>query len=693
MSARPAATTVSRRVWKRRHRTVAAVGPCGLVVCGLHAYIQSRGPHWVSPLLAGEWIFNVVATAFLFLFCAALGRRLCASMGRLDSRSLDDGLAAVGIGFGALTTAVLVLGALHLYYRPVLLVLFAGGLIVLRSDLLYLLLQTERRVRRWRRAGCATAPETGQRVILALLGFTSLYVLLRSMLPLMDWDAIIYHVASVKLYLAYHAIIPLRDMPLANGPSSEEMLFLLGLVAGTDGLGKVLNIGFALLLTLSIYALGRRLSGPVAGWQAVLLFCSSFWMIAVLPLAIVDFASAFLLIAAVNDGAGWAERFADPGERSRRRAYLTLLRCGLLTGCAAATKLSMLAALPVAGSAVLVTALFCGNRRWSRRIGDAFRVCVLFAVGAATPVAPWLLKSWICFGNPLYPFATVAVSNPSHGITVDTTSHPPLEHATWIVTSLGDFLWNHVSVLALVLPVALITMRRPGQRFAEVFLAAGLAVWFLYVPYFDPPRYYLGLAGVAQVVSICALYSVAPHDRRVQIARTIGVFAYLLSRAWPNLLIGLGVLQQSLLGQVARGDISRYDYLAGQVRAYVAEQWVNSYTPANSVVVTVGTLTGYYLDRTYLNDWYRGRLGELQAGTAARSAEIETWCRAGLRFVVFDRSAGNPGLDGLAEVMPRQAFPWLRTPGLGARVLFSANGVDVLAVRPCAVANQRTSTR
>ncbi len=651
----------------------------------LHLLVLSEGPHWTSPLLAGEWLFNAVLAGCLLLFSLVLGRRLGGPLRLLAHQPLDDGLAMLGLGFGALSAGMLCVGLVQLYYRPLLLLGFALATVVLRRDLLYLLAYARQSIHAWRRAGLPTAPEGGQRLILALLAFTSLYVLLRSMLPLTDWDAVVYHLASVKLYLAHHGVFPLPDIPLANGPAAEEMLFLLGLATGTDGLGKVLNIGFAVLLCIAIYILGRRLSGRTAGWQAVLLFGSTFWMIAVLPLAIVDFASAFLLVAGVNDGVAWADRLSTAARRgvSHGRADPLLIRSGLLIGFAASTKLSMLVALPVAGATVIAIAFLYGGRAWAPRVRGAVRAGAVITVSAAIPLAPWFLKNWAYFGNPLYPYATVAVSNPSHGISIDTAPTLPAAHITWIFTSLGDFLWNHVGALSLALAVAIVLLRRPGQRFALLFLATGLVAWFLFVPYFDPPRYYLGLAALAQALSVSALYAILPLNRRANMLRSIGVFCYLITRTWPNVLIGLGVMQQSLIGQVARGDISRYDYLAGQVRGYVSAQWVNSHTPAGTVIATAGVLSGYYLDRPYLNDWYGTRLSRLEAGGASREMELTAWCKAGVHFVIFDRGDGNMGFDGINGVRPPMSFPWLRTPGLNARLRFSANGVDVLSVDPC----------
>jgi alkylhydroperoxidase family enzyme len=95
-------------------------------------------------------------------------------------------------------------------------------------------------------------------------------------------------------------------------------------------------------------------------------------------------------------------------------------------------------------------------------------------------------------------------------------------------------------------------------------------------------------------------------------------------------------------------------------------------------------VSGFYMDRPHLDEWYGETLGALERSAASRRAVFSTWCRAGVGYAVFDRGSGS--LDDLArkDVRPLAAFRWTAAPGLAPRLLFSARGVDVLAVHPCA---------
>jgi hypothetical protein len=659
--------------------TVVAAGGAALAIAA-HLLTLAAGPRTHLPVLPGELLFNLALTVLLFACSLVLGRRLLGPLRGCAGEGLQDRLAALGLGLWAITSTVLLAGILHLWYRPLLLLALVVLPCLLRHDLGRLATQTARALAGWRAAGLPTAPERGQRLILALLLVPFVYVLARSMLPLTDWDAVVYHVSAVKLELLQHQLLPLPDLPLANAPSAVEMLYLLGLAAGSDGLGKVLDLGFALLLALAIYGLARRLSGRTPAWYALLFCFSSFWIIAVLPLALTDFAMAFFLVAGVGDGCAWAARLPLAAEAPRRR--LLLPRCGLLIGAAAACKLPALAALPALALAVGLVVILHAGGAWPTRLAAAARAGSLVTVAALVPVGPWLLKNWVTFGAPFYPYLGVAVSNPSHGVATDSAAPAASHHLAWIAGSAVDFLVQHVSPLALALPLAVVLLRRPAERFALLFLAAALVCWFLFVPYFDPPRYYLGLDGVAQALSLATIYAL-PWRTLPRMVLPALLIVLLLAHIWLIPLASLGAMGENAFSGTLSGRLSSFQYRATHSRPYLSEMWVNAHTPADSEIVTVATLTGYYLDRPYLNDWYGRRLGRLESGAAGRAAELADWCRAGVRYAVFDRSSDGM-LDFPVTARPRSAFTWTRTPGLASQTLYSAAGIDVLSVRPCA---------
>jgi hypothetical protein len=137
--------------------------------------------------------------------------------------------------------------------------------------------------------------------------------------------------------------------------------------------------------------------------------------------------------------------------------------------------------------------------------------------------------------------------------------------------------------------------------------------------------------------------------------------------------------------EFAVGSISRSTYLSEHLRDFDAEDWINSHTPASARVVVVGVSRAYYINRPYLGDWIRPRYTLLLAGGPPRAQEIKSWCSRGFRYILLDR-AKNEFDDNLnSPTLPLSSFQWLRVFASPPRELYSAHGLVVLAVNPCAL--------
>jgi hypothetical protein len=120
------------------------------------------------------------------------------------------------------------------------------------------------------------------------------------------------------------------------------------------------------------------------------------------------------------------------------------------------------------------------------------------------------------------------------------------------------------------------------------------------------------------------------------------------------------------------------------VRPYLAEQWANQHVAPGGPIALVNVLPGYYMNRPYLTDWYAERFARLEGSPASREAEFSLWCRVHVGYAVFDRGNGVADFYAGNIIHPLDSFIWTRAAGLAAHALYSANGVDVLKVSPCA---------
>ena len=134
---------------------------------------------------------------------------------------------------------------------------------------------------------------------------------------------------------------------------------------------------------------------------------------------------------------------------------------------------------------------------------------------------------------------------------------------------------------------------------------------------------------------------------------------------------------------MAIGRLSRHDYLATHLPAYLALSYANDHLPATARVALVNVVSGYYLGRPHLNEWYGTTLTALQAGDASRDAVRASWCHGRYTYLILDRADGSLDNNVRKGVQPPTAFTWLRMPGLAPRILYTARAVDLYAIQPC----------
>jgi 4-amino-4-deoxy-L-arabinose transferase-like glycosyltransferase len=280
-------------------------------------------------------------------------------------------LAAIPLGLGVVGALGLGLGLLGLLQPPLLVAAVvalaaAGGV---PRDL-------------------ALFPAGTPRWAVGLAGLVALAALPGALVPEVTYDALAYHLGAPGLFLGLHRIVRLDHMMFTDFPLAVQMSYLFALASGGGDLAaKLLSFAFG-LGTIGVAAhLGARLGGKTAaGWAAVCM-ASTPMLATQMAKANVDLGVALPAAA----GAWWL---------LGRRASGAVVVAGLLLGCAAAAKLTGGYAV-VAGAAVLLLA----DRSFpARRPSRAASVSLLLAA-AAVPLAPWLAKTWLATGNPVYPFA------------------------------------------------------------------------------------------------------------------------------------------------------------------------------------------------------------------------------------------------------------------------------------------------
>lgn len=297
----------------------------------------------------------------------------------------------------------------------------------------------------------------------AIFAVYSVLFLCAAWVPETSADGSGYHLEIVNRYLHAHGFRQLpTDMYSALG-QGVELLYAPAVAFGGFSAAALVHFAFLIALAWAIFAYGVRIAKPYCGAAAALLVYLSPIVARDGTCAYVDVATAAIVFAVFY----WLEIW-DTSRDAR-----LLVPVGLLAGYAYATKFT----------AFVIVFYALAFIAWRAR---QIRPLIVTAFCAALVIAPWMLKDWIYFHNPVAPFANEIFPNPY--------IHPLIEQqwAEWLrsydvpkmsrlftqVTLRGDYTQGIVGPVFLLAPIGLLTLRKAiGWRILLPGFAL-LAVYF-----------------------------------------------------------------------------------------------------------------------------------------------------------------------------------------------------------------------
>jgi hypothetical protein len=531
-------------------------------------------PLLLVPLVALAWLGIGSAVARLVRPGASLVTRLA-------------------LGAGALSTLLFLLGLAGGYRTwiawPLVLVAAGAGAVVLRRE------------RRDAAGGGVAAPR-----LHALLGLAAGLLLLVVVVPAMDHDAMTYHLALPEAWAVEGRFVHVPTLHYSYLPLGAEQGYVLGrlLLPGGGDAGWTLARGIGLLYGLLFACAAGRLAVRAAGREAgplatTLLFCVP----ATLLVSALPYNDAWLglfLLLALEETMRWAE------EPSPRRAALA----GLLLGLALAGKPTALLAAP----ALLAAALALGPRTWLRR--GAVPGMLLGCGCALLPWLPWLVKTGLATGNPVYPLAfgwlggapegaaawDAAAAADNARIAGHGAGPHPLRWLTapWLLwTDPERFgvlprVGPHLLVSIPFLGWALASRRSPRARALAVAAVVTYLAWSLTA---RNARYLLPCLGVALAVTAAGLAVWAARRREGWIVAAVLAAALLGWDAWQaTSLFGRLLTPHRFLA----GGESVEGYLELRRDPHPASAWAAVHLPEEARVLCLGVTRTLYLERARL---------------------------------------------------------------------------------------------
>ncbi len=455
-----------------------------------------------------------------------------------------------------------------------------------------------------------------------------------------EWDAIAYHLADVKIFLANHRISSLPTEHHSNFPFTMEMLFAVGLLYDGYVLANLFHFLMAALTVCALIAAGSRLFGKPAGCISALLFATTPLVLWEASTAYIDLGfGLFSFLAAV---AVISSVKSDP---KNKFTSATQTEWAVLAGISMGGALGMkyLALIPL---------IIYGGFLLSQRV--PIKTAAIFFGLALTIGSPWYIKNIVLTQNPVYPFMFKIFHNSKYWSTDRAipyqaeqdsfgyvhSLHAPAEtvrniiQTPWRLLANADKFANHGDFTFSVLIGGIFTglcfsliFMRKIERSAMLLLRLGilqLLAWFFLA---QIGRYLVSLVPILALVSAYAASrwlkpelepSQSPgwQPRLLQIFSAIVLSGQALLTIWAVLSLptsGRAAAERGVMPTVISlpedlAVLSDPDKRAEQLRRtldiYAAMEWINTKTPASSGVILYDDARGYYLDRPYL--WGNG---------------------------------------------------------------------------------------
>lgn len=462
---------------------------------------------------------------------------------------------------------------------------------------------------------------------------------LAALAPAVQSDGLRYHLAAPQEWLRAGRMVVIPYSANSNMPA------LQGLLAATLGdfeLGRRFQLlswaGYAGLLLA-----GGGAGGAMARWMGAPRGAGAAAAVALLasiPAMAILAAWPFsdVLAVALVVGAVWAALPGGPVMAGRR-----LPAVALLLGGALATKISL---LPIAGL-VAMWALTLQPRR--RALGQ-LPLCL--ALGLLV-LMPWLAKSLLHHGNPVYPLAWGLLGGPEWSAANEEFYRAKLLEkgvprtagyllaTPWLAmrywASFEGFNAGPMVLMGLPLAVAAVAVCRRRVALGLVGVAAlGWVVWFhtYQSTRFLLPVLALLAVGGGALVAAAAARAGGPWPRA---ARIVLAAVALAGAAWAPAYH----LTRTHIYRVALGAVDDAVFITRELNSYPAIQWLASETSRNEPVLYIGEHRIAY-SRHFLpiaSDWFDTPriLVELRA-TKNNEELAARWRDRGVRFVLLNRS-------------------------------------------------------
>lgn len=446
-------------------------------------------------------------------------------------------------------------------------------------------------------------------ICLAVVLIGNALALLSALAPVTSWDAGVAHLALPSDYAREGHIGFVEGNVYSAYPHLLHSLYTYVFAESGETSTALLSWFFGVLACLATYDLGRRIENRQCGLIAAAILASSPIYFSQAGTVSIDLAFAGVTMAVLAMAYAWHE------EKRLRWIVLAAFLGGSACGMRHTGYLVC---------AFVLLGLFASSGR------DRFRASGLFGGVAALSAVPWLIRSAVVSGNPVYPFLR-SVFGVDRLPDVQTTALLSHETATGAgLVELLMFPWTLVMrpewydgwtaspgpMVLLLGPPALVIGGAKVRWLGAFSIAGGACFYFFqrlarYVLPFFTPMMVVAAVGAMRLKRL----------RRPVTALLIFSFGY-------GLLLGTAMIHFKL--PVVLGLEFEWRYLENRLERFEAFRWANTNLPEDATIMTFDPRS-YYLDRpTYQNFEVLPTLAEMDV-----DAQVSWLYERGIRYFFY----------------------------------------------------------
>lgn len=630
----------------------------GVLAVYAHIRVTATGEEYRGLWAPFARVFDLLLNLALVAVVCATGRMVSRKL-RLAFTSFAEEVAfSIMLGTGAVGLLVFALGVFGLFQMVPMSVLMLSLLALARRDVVAIGNGMVEGVRR-------NLLSKERRIVGALFCAVLVILTARALLPPYAVDDAICHLAVPKEFIEAGGIRPLYDNFPSNMPLLAHMLYVVCLLAESDIAARLFSLSLAVTTACSLYAFGARFLTRKVGALALFAFFGAGLVNEVAITNRIDVTVAGMLFLAASammsyletDGRGW------------------LWASALLSGFSLSIKYTAGVWIALMGVMFLYESLM----RKRQSILTVLKRGTLFAVIVFAVLSPWLVKNYVYFKNPMYPFVTGEVADyGARGIRYFTPADEqkmdayfaqsrreipdtvelieknlafkssqkkerhPLRFWEYYTEPelymMGEAEAHHdPNTLFFAIPMLFLL---PPKRWL-VWLGIFCAAFFVFVASSSwLVRYQMPIYPALTILAAYTLVTLSEKmSRRVTFARLLPVVVVALVLS-SSLFVFATQLHKTGGWGFLRGELSRREFLQAAYY-YPALDYLNYNTPEDAKVMLLGVQTGYHLRRDHIPDpaWDSVEWQRLLVRNDSLEEMRDDLKRRGVSYIVF-----NPGL-------------------------------------------------